>query len=204
LQHLLARARWDADAVRDDLRGYVTEHLGDERAVLVADETGFVKKGRTSAGVQRQYSGTAGRIENCQLGVFLAYASPAGRALIDRELYVPRSWTDDPGRCAAAGVPAELRFATKPQLAKVMIARVLAAGVPFGWVAADEAYGQNTDLRRWLENRAVSYVLAVPCTQMVTAPDGRRRHAEVLLRHVPTGAWERRSCGDGAKGPSPV
>lgn len=201
MQRLLNFYQWDADAVRDDLRGYVTEHLGDARAVLVADETGFVKKGRSSAGVQRQYSGTAGRIENCQLGVFLAYASPAGRALIDRELYMPRSWTEDPGRCAAAGVPDRVRFATKPQLAKVMIGRALDAGMPFGWFAADEAYGQNTDLRRWLEDRGVPYVLAVPCTQMVTAPDGRRRHAEVLVRHVPAGAWERRSCGDGAKGP---
>jgi SRSO17 transposase len=201
MQRLLNFYRWDTDAVRDDLRQYVVDHLGDERAVLVPDETGFVKKGRSSAGVQRQYSGTAGRIENCQLGVFLAYASRAGRALIDRELYLPRSWTDDAERCAAAGVPAGVRFATKPQLAKVMIGRVLTAGVPFGWVAADEAYGQNTDLRRWLEDRGVSYVLAVPVTQMVIAPDGHRRHAEVLLRRVPTRAWERRSCGDGAKGP---
>jgi SRSO17 transposase len=133
--------------------------------------------------------------------VFLAYAAPAGRAMIDRELYMPSSWTSDPGRCAAAGVPDRVRFATKPQLAKVMIGRALDAGVPFGWVAADEAYGQNTELRRWLEDRGVPYVLAVPCTQMVTAPDGRRRHGEVLLRHVPASAWERRSCGDGAKGP---
>jgi SRSO17 transposase len=201
MQRLLNFYRWDADAVRDDLRSYVVAHLGDSRAVLVPDETGFIKKGRTSAGVQRQYSGTAGRVENCQLGVFLAYAAPAGRALIDRELYLPRSWTEDTERCAAAGVPSRVPFATKPQLAKAMIGRALAAGTPFGWVAADEAYGQNTNLRRWLEQRGVSYVLAVPVTQMVTAPDGRRRHAEVLARHVPARAWERRSCGDGAKGP---
>jgi SRSO17 transposase len=201
MQRLLNFYQWDADAVRDDLRSYVIAQLGDSRAVLVPDETGFLKKGRTSVGVQRQYSGTAGRVENCQVGVFLAYAAPAGRALIDRELYLPRSWTEDPERCTAAGVPSRVRFATKPQLAKAMIGRALEAGVPFGWVAADEAYGQNTNLRRWLENRGVSYVLAVPLTQMVTAPDGQRRHAEVLLRRVPARAWERRSCGDGAKGP---
>lgn len=201
MQRLLNFYQWDAAAVRDDLRSYVVAQLGDPRAVLVPDETGFLKKGRTSAGVQRQYSGTAGRVENCQLGVFLAYAAPAGRALIDRELYLPRSWTDDPERCAAARVPAGVPFATKPQLAKAMIGRALAAGTPFGWVAADEAYGQNTNLRRWLENRGVAYVLAVPVTQMVTAPDGQRRHAEVLARRVPARAWERRSCGDGAKGP---
>ena len=201
MQRLLNFYRWDADAVRDDLRGYVVDQLGDERAVLVPDETGFVKKGRRSAGVQRQYSGTAGRVENCQLGVFLAYASPRGRALIDRELYLPKSWTEDPQRCAEAGIGAEVGFATKPEQARAMIARALAAGVPFGWVSADEAYGQNTSLRRWLEARRLAYVLAVPVSQPVTAPDGRRHRADVLLRRVPAHAWERRSCGDGAKGP---
>jgi SRSO17 transposase len=201
MQRLLNFYRWDTDAVRDDLRRYVVDQLGDARAVLVPDETGFVKKGRRSAGVQRQYSGTAGRVENCQLGVFLAYASPRGRALIDRELYLPKSWTEDPDRCTEAGVPSEIGFATKPEQARAMIARAIAAGVPFGWVSADEAYGQNTALRRWLEGRGVSYVLAVPVSQRVTAPDGRRHRADTLLRHVPEKAWERRSCGDGAKGP---
>src|SRR5215470_8521806 len=122
MQHLLAAARWDADAVRDDVRGYVVEYLGNADAVLVVDETGDVKKGRASAGVQRQYAGTAGRVDNCQVAVFLSYASPAGHALIDRELYLPRSWTTDPARCAAAGIPAGTVFATKPRLARRMIA----------------------------------------------------------------------------------
>src|SRR4051794_15045139 len=138
LQRLLGSAAWDEAGVREDVRGWTVRYLADPQAVLVADDTGFVKKGRRSAGVQRQYSGTAGRIENCQIGVFLAYAAPAGRALIDAELYLPASWTDDRGRCADAGVPAEVGFATKPELARVMIERVVAAGLPFGWVAADE------------------------------------------------------------------
>ncbi len=136
MQHLLAAARWDADAVRDDLRGYVIEHLGSADAVLVVDETGDVKKGRASAGVQRQYSGTAGRVENCQVAVFLSYTSPAGHALIDRELYLPRSWTADPARCAAAGIPGKTVFATKPKLAHRMIGRALDAGTPAAWSPA--------------------------------------------------------------------
>ena len=161
MQRLLATADWDPDRVRDDLRAYVVEHLGDPGAVLVVDETGFLKKGTTSVGVQRQYSGTAGKVENCQLGVFLAYASAKGRAFIDRELYLPRAWTDDAARCRAAKVPAEIEFRTKPQLARVMLERALHAGVPTAWVTADEAYGGDLALRRWLEGRGVSYVLAV-------------------------------------------
>ena len=133
MQHLLAAARWDAGAVRDDVRDYVVEHLGSPDAVLVVDETGDLKKGTASAGVQRQYTGTAGRVENCQVGVFLSYASPGGHALIDRELYLPRSWTSDPGRCRAAGIPDGTGFATKPALARVMIGRALDAGTPAGW-----------------------------------------------------------------------
>ena len=147
MQHLLARARWDADGVRDDLRSYVTGQLGDPGAVLVVDETGDVKKGTGTAGVQRQYTGTAGRIENAQVAVYLGYAAPAGHALIDRELYLPRSWTADPARCRAAGIPAGTGFATKPQLARRMIARAVTAGVPAAWVAADEVYGENGPLR---------------------------------------------------------
>ena len=141
MQRLLATADWDPDLVRDDLRAYVVEHLGDPGAVLVADETGFLKKGTTSVGVQRQYSGTAGKIDNCQLGVFLAYASVKGRAFIDRELYLPKAWTDDPERCRAARVPDQVEFRTKPQLARVMLQRALDAEVPASWVTADEAYG---------------------------------------------------------------
>ena len=137
MQRLLRRADWDVDGVRDDLRAYVVEHLGDADGVLIADDTGFLKKGIRSAGVQRQYSGTAGRTENCQVGVFLAYASRFGHALIDRELYLPQSWTDDPERCREAGIPKETEFATKPAQAQAMIARAVAAGVPFAWFTAD-------------------------------------------------------------------
>lgn len=145
--------RWDAEAVRDDLRAYVVEHLGDPDAVLVLEETGFLKKGDKSAGVQRQYSGTAGRIENCQIGVFLGYASRHGRALIDRALYLPQGWTSAPARRAAAGIPEAVAFAPKPQLGLAMLARALAAGVPFAWVAGDSVYGADSRIRRRLEAR---------------------------------------------------
>src|SRR5687767_15487702 len=151
LQHLLARAAWDADAVRDDLTRYAAEHLGRPGGVLVVDETGFLKKGTKSVGVARQYSGTAGRIENCQIGVFLAYASPraaGGHAFLDRELYLPKEWADDMGRRREAGVPDETTFATKPQLARRMLARALDAGGPFAWVTGDEVYGSERRLRR--------------------------------------------------------
>jgi SRSO17 transposase len=174
-------------------------YLADRQAVLVADDTGFVKKGRRSAGVQRQYSGTAGRVENCQIGVFLAYAAPAGRALIDAELYLPVSWTDDRQRCADAGVPDEVGFATKPELARVMIERVVAAGLPFGWVAADEFYGDNPGLRGWLEDQRIRYVMAVSCDHAVPTAAGPVR-ADALAAD-PGLVWRRMSCGDGAKGP---
>ena len=140
MQHLLSRARWDAGGVRDDVRSYVVEQLGDPGAVLVVDETGDVKKGTATPGVQRQYTGTAGRIENAQVAVYLGYAAPRGHALIDRELYLPKSWTGDPGRCEAAGIPGHAAFATKPQLARLMIERAVSARVPFAWVADTRAY----------------------------------------------------------------
>jgi SRSO17 transposase len=155
MQEMLWSRCWDADQVRDDVRDYVVEHLGDARAVLAADETGFLKKGTKSAGVQRQYSGTAGRTENCQIGTFLCYASDAGRALIDRELYVPQSWIRDRARCRAAAIGDEVEFATKPQQARMMLERVIADRVPFAWFTADEAYGQNRALRHWLEGQDV-------------------------------------------------
>ena len=151
LQHLLGRAVWDEDGVRDDVRGYVVEHLGDPGAVLVVDETGDLKKGTATVGVQRQYTGTAGRVENAQVAVLLVYASAAGHAVIDRELYLPRSWTRDPERLRAAGVPAQVGFATKPALATTMITRALDAGVPASWVAGDEVYGADPKLRACLE-----------------------------------------------------
>src|SRR6478752_3172591 len=153
MQDFLSRMRWDADQIRDDLRAYVVEHLGDAEAVLVLDETGFVKKGMHSAGVQRQYSGTAGRIENCQVGVFLAYASGKGHALIDRALYLPKEWAEDPARRKAAGIPQEVAFATKPELARRMIARAIAAEVPFAWVLGDEVDGSDRRLRLDLEQQ---------------------------------------------------
>src|SRR5215472_18552750 len=204
MQRLLRRADWDVDGVRDDIRGYVIEHLGDAGGVLIADETGFVKKGIKSAGVQRQYSGTAGRVENCQVGVFVAYAAPAGRALIDAELYLPRSWTGDRARCAEAGVPAGAVFATKPELARAMLGRALDAGVPARWATADEAYGQDHKFRGFLERRRLGYVVAVPCSQSVGAGTGYGNtgsRADALAAAAPAQAWKRLSAGDGAKGP---
>jgi len=161
MERLLATSDWDPDRVRDDLRAYVVERLGDVGAVLVVDETGFLKKGTTSVGVQRQYSGTAGKVDNCQLGVFLAYASPRGRAFIDRELYLPECWTDDPPRCRAARVPEQVGFRTKPQLAQLMLERALDAGVPASWVTADEVYGGSRTPRQGLGGRGVEVVLAL-------------------------------------------
>jgi SRSO17 transposase len=202
MQRLLATADWDPDLVRDDLRGYVVEQLGDPAGVLVVDETGFLKKGTTSVGVQRQYSGTAGKVDNCQLGVFLAYASPRGRAFIDRELYLPRCWTDDPARCRAARVPEEVGFRTKPQLARVLLERALDAGVPAAWVTADEVYGGDPTLRRWLEDRGMAYVLAVKGTEpLVTATQGSTRAtATQVAASVPAEQWVPCSAGHGAKG----
>jgi SRSO17 transposase len=196
VQDFLARMHWDADAVRDDLRAYVVEHLGDPEAVLVLDETGFLKKGDKSAGVQRQYSGTAGRIENCQIGVFLGYASRHGRALIDRALYLPERWTRDPARCAAAGIPTGLPLITKPKLGLAMLDRALEAGVPFAWVTGDSVYGADHRLRRRLEAQQRGYVLAVTSGQRLGFVP-----VETWLAKVPPKGWRRLSAGDGAKGP---
>ena len=200
MQHLLARARWDAEGVRDDVRSFVIEHLGDPGAVLVADETGDLKKGTATAGVQRQYTGTAGRVENAQVAVYLGYASAAGHALIDRELYLPRSWTGDPARCQAAGIPEGTAFATKPELAWRMIERAVAAGVPFGWFTGDEVYGGNGKLRARLEGRQVRYVVAVSCDHRVPAGAGCTLRADELAARLPERAWQRLSAGQGAKG----
>jgi SRSO17 transposase len=199
MQHLLARAIWNEDGVRDDLRAYVVEHLGDPEAVLVVDETGDLKKGTATVGVKRQYTGTAGRIENAQVAVYLVYASSSGHAVIDRELYLPRSWTDDPERLQAAGVPSEIGFATKPALAQAMICRALDAGVPAGWVAGDEIYGANPGLRAELEARQIGYVLAVACDHPVRV-GGADLRADALLSRIPARAWQQVSCGTGAKG----
>jgi SRSO17 transposase len=201
MQRLLNHARWDVDAVRDDLRAWVVEHLGDPGGVLVVDETGFVKKGTKSAGVQRQYTGTVGKKENCQVGVFLAYASAHGAALVDRELYLPESWTSDRARCRAAAIPQTVGFQTKPQLALAMLERTLDADVPVAWVTGDEAYGGDARLRLWLEARQVPHVLAVKRTQHVIAMNLLPTPAEALVAAVDEGAWQTLSAGDGAKGP---
>ncbi len=199
MQHLLARASWDTDGVRDDLRSYVVDHLGDPDAVLVVDETGDVKKGSATVGVQRQYTGTAGRIENAQVGVYLVYAGERGHAFIDRSLYLPKSWTGDPDRMAEAGVPADVEFATKPALARTMITRALDAGVPARWVSADEVYGADPQLRAELEQRGIGYVLAVASNHRVTTA-ARTATATELARTLSGKAWHRHHCGAGAKG----
>jgi SRSO17 transposase len=199
VQRLPNAAAWDADAVRDDLRAYVTERLGDPAGVLIVDETGFLKKGTKSVGVQRQYSGTAGRVENCQIGVFLAYASGEGRAFLDRELYLPKEWAADAGRRREAGVPPEVEFATKPALAKRMLERAFAAGVPAAWVTGDEVYGDDGGLRRWLEAEGAPHVLAVSCDHPVWQA-GEQARADAVVAALPAGAWGTPSCGAGSQG----
>ncbi|MFG2880717.1 IS701 family transposase [Streptomyces sp. NPDC048337] len=196
LQRLLNGSNWNADDLRDDLQEYVAEHLGADDGVLIVDDTGFIKKGTTSAGVQRQYSGTAGRTENCQIGVFAAYATTRGRALVDRELYLPKSWTGDRQRCRAAKIPDDRDFATKGDLAKRLVLRALASPLPLAWVTADSAYGQDGHFRRLLEQSGLGYVLAVPKSQQVFGP-----RADHLFAQAPDTAWEPMSCGEGAKGP---
>ena len=200
MQDLLSRAVWDADAVRDDLRAYVVEQLGDPEAVLVVDETGFLKKGAKSVGVQRQYSGTAGRIENCQIGVFLAYASPHGHAFLDRALYLPRAWAADAPRREEAGVPPEVGFATKPQLGRALLERAFAARVPAAWVTGDEVYGNDGSLRRWLEGEQRPYVLAVACSHPVW-DGGVQARVDAMVARIPETGWQRIAVGTGSKGP---
>ena len=199
VQRLLAEADWDEEAVRDDLRAYVIEHLEEAGGILVVDETGFVKKGKKSAGVARQYSGTAGRRENSQVGVFLLYASSKGYAFIDRALYLPEEWTADRVRCREAGIPDEVSFATKGELAQQMLARAFAAGVPADWVVGDTVYGYD-ELRMFLEEQQKNYVLAVPETHMVWV-QGRQQPVGLLAALLPEEAWVVLSAGEGSKGP---
>jgi SRSO17 transposase len=201
-QRFLNLTDWDADKLRDVNLAYARENFADPRGTLIADPTGFAKKGRMSAGVQRQYSGTLGKIDNCQIGTFLAYADSAGnRVLVDRELYVPReSWFGDPGRCRKAGIPEDVTFATRPQQVRAMVERVVAAGLPFAWFTADEEFGQNPGLREFLEDSEIAYVMAIPKNTAVTLPDGK----EKAIAEIPPGLrendWQRRACGIGAKG----
>ena len=201
VQRLLNGACWDADEVREDLRAYVAEHFGDLGAVLVVDETGFLKKGLKSVGVSRQYSGTAGKVENCQIGVFLAYATPRGRAFIDRALYLPEEeWANNKRRREDAGVPEEIAFATKGELARGMLSRAFEAEMPASWVTADEVYGNDGKLRRWLQERGKSYVMAVSRSHSLPSILGSRR-AEEVVSEAPGEAWERVALGEGSKGP---
>lgn len=199
IQHLLNRSKWSADKLRDDVRAYVVEQMGNPEAVLVIDETGFLKKGNHSVGVQRQYSGTAGRVENCQIGVFLVYATATAHTFLDRELYLPKSWTDDRKRCASAHVPTERKFFTKPQLACEMLERTIAADVPFGWVAGDSVYGSDYRLRDFLEQRSVRYALEVACDQSVMFNWNKQR-IDHLIAQLAAEDWSRMSAGTGAKG----
>src|SRR4051794_7163885 len=199
MQRLLRTADWNAEVVRDELRDYVVERLG-PGGVLIVDETGFIKKGTRSAGVGRQYTGTTGKIDNCQIGVFLAYATPTGRALIDRELYLPKAWIDDRDRARAAGIGDDVGFATKPELARRMLGRALEAGVPAGWLTADEIYGQDKRLRVWCEQHGLRYVLATRSNDTVATVDWRQRRVRALVAELPAAAWARCSAGAGAHG----
>ena len=204
VQRLLYNYRWDADLVRNDLGDYVVEHLGCADGVVVVDETGFLKKGDKSVGVQRQYSGTAGRIENCQVGVFLAYASAKGRTLLDRELYLPQVWAEDRERRREAGVPESVGFKTKPQLAQLMLGRALESGVPFAWFTGDEVYGNDRKLRLWLECQEIPHVMAIKSNEKLWALTDQGPlpvRADRLASGVEASGWIRCSAWNGAKGP---
>jgi SRSO17 transposase len=200
MQHLLDRARWDADSARDQLRDYVLEELNSPDAVLIVDETGFLKKGIHSAGVKRQYTGTAGRIENSQVGVFLCYGSDKGAALVDRELYLPQEWAADGERRRSAAIPDAVEFATKPELARRMIGRALDSGSTAAWVAADEVYGHDSKLRRFLEGRQMAYVLAVASDQRLWQSDFMQHRVDAIAQSLPASEWKRLSAGFGSKG----
>jgi SRSO17 transposase len=199
-QHLLGRADWNPDALRDRLRSYVTDYLVDPNAVGVLDETGFLKKGMHSAGVARQYSGTAGKIENCQIGVFLTYTSIHGHTLIDRELYLPKEWIDDRERCRRAGIPNERAFATKPALAQQMLQRNFKAGIKLAWITGDSIYGDDRTLRQWLESHTQPYVLAVSGKEAVWL-ELEQRQVKIILAELPADGWQTLSAGAGTKGP---
>ncbi len=202
IHRLLDRASWDVADVRDELVRYVRKNLlsPNEAGVLIVDETGFLKKGDKSAGVQRQYSGTAGRIENCQIGVFLALAGANGRALIDRELYLPQSWCNDVERRKSAAIPQDVSFATKQQLAKKMLSRAFENGIRPRWVLGDEIYGSDSKFRRFLESKSQPYVLAVSCQQRLWI-DCRQKRFDDIVKDIPEDKWFRMSVADGAKGP---
>jgi SRSO17 transposase len=204
MQHLLGRASWDVVGVREETRRYVREGLGPEIRARIVDESGFLKKGEKSAGVARQYSGTAGRVENCQIGVFLAYATASECAYVDAQLYLPEVWTKDRARCRAAGIPKDVVFQTKPQLAQRMLERAHAADGPVQWVLGDEVYGRSRELRQWLEEQRQGYVLAIACNLRVRLA-GRKpretRWVDEVVAGLPADAWQCLSAGEGSKGP---
>lgn len=200
LQHLLDRAKWEADAVRDDLQAYVRTHLAAAEAILVIDETSFLKKGTHSVGVGPQYSGITGHLENCQVGVFLVYATAPGATFYDRALYLPKDWAADTERRRAAHVPEGVRFATKPQLARRMVERALDGGLPVRWVVGDEVYGHDGRLRQALEQRQQRYALTIRAATDVWR-GGTQREARAIIAAQPAETWTRLSAGDGAKGP---
>jgi SRSO17 transposase len=202
-QAILGRGRWDADVLRDIVRDYALETLADGAAVLVIDETGFLKQGKASCGVARQYTGSAGKITNCQIGVFASYVSRHGHAFIDRALYLPKEWTDDPERLKAADVPDEVGFATKPQIARRMIARAIAAKVPFSFVAADSVYGTG-EIETVLRKAGKGYVLGVAANHVFNSWGKKqfvRSTAAKIAQSLPRNAWRRLSSGEGTKGP---
>jgi SRSO17 transposase len=206
MQRLLSSAVWKVDRVRDEVRAYVLEQLGTQQAIVAIDETSFPKAGRKSAGVGIQYCGTTGHVQNCQVGVFLSYITARGHSLIDRELYLPSEWTQDPERRQEAGIPQTARFQTKPELARAMLQRLYDAQVPIDWVVGDSVYGENLDLRTWLTAHGYAFVLEVHCDEEVgiVSPDGRRRLVRVcdvpaLLLSEPS--WQRLSMSEGTKGP---
>ncbi|WP_251954053.1 IS701 family transposase [Salinibacter ruber] len=203
-QRLLNGSRWEADAVRDDLRTYAVGHLGSDEGVLIIDETGFIKKGTESVGVKRQYSGTAGKVENCQIGVFLCQASEEGAAFLDRKLYLPKEWATDMERRRKAGVPEEVEFATKPELARQMLERAFDEGVPRCWAAGDSVYGSSRPLRQWLERQKQPFVLAVPSNESLWSgpiwEEGQVQTAAEIADSLPSGAFQRLSAGKGSKG----
>jgi SRSO17 transposase len=202
MQRFLNLTVWDADDLRDLNLDYVIENLGDPDGVLIADPTGFAKKGKKSAGVQRQYSGTLGRIDNCQIGTFLAFVNTAGdRVLVDRELYIPeKTWFGDRARCDEAAIPPHLEFATRPAQVIAMITRCVQAGLTFRWFTADEEFGQNPGLRAYLETAATSYVMAIPKSTEFTDPTHTTVVIDNVAERLPLSAWVRRACGIGTKG----
>ncbi|MBF6303110.1 IS701 family transposase, partial [Nocardia amamiensis] len=201
LQHFLSRSSWDDAGAVTDLAGYVRDRLGHDAVTVVLDETGDLKKGVKTVGVQRQYTGTAGRTENSQVAVYLGYRTELGYTLIDRELYLPESWSQNPERRAEAGVPADVEFATKGRLAVAMLERFFAAGGAAAWLTGDEVYGDCPHLREYAEERELAYVVAIGCNRHLTTATGRTARADELVAALSKGRWHAMAAGDGAKGP---